>query len=364
MAELSILDARKCRWDFMALGAIIQRFDTGVVPMHLASRFERYCAGGEYNTAANLARAFRMRAAVATANVHYPPGWWVEEEVRKTGVEALYKWFPFDGVSGPRIANTYCDRGMGVRAPEVWYDRANEAAAMLAPGDFDWKDLFERQGARWLHSGGIFASLSRSTSSLIIEAMTAARRAGVVVSYDLNYRKKLWDASEGGAARALAVNREIVSHADVLFAGEEDLRVRLGIPGPGTAPVGEEQQTERLLVMIDKAREVFPRMSVLATTFRTVHSASRHGWKAVLWCDGRLHTSAEAELDIYDRVGSGDGFAAGLIYGLLSGAGPQEALQLGWAHGALLTTYPGDVTMARLDQVRSIAEGEGARVIR
>jgi 2-dehydro-3-deoxygluconokinase len=335
-----------------------------VVPLHLAGHFDRYCAGGEYNVAANLARAFRMRAAVATANVHYPPGWWVEEEMRKTGVEAIYKWFPFDGVSGPRIANTYSDRGMGVRAPEVWYDRANEAAALLAPGDFDWKDLFENQGVRWFHTGGIFASLSESTEKLIIEAMDAARRAGVVVSYDLNYRKKLWDARAGGHARALQVNREIVSRVDVLFAGEEDLRLRLGISGPDQGPSGEEREVERLLLTIEKARAAFPNMAMLAATFRTLRSASRHLWSAVLWNEGKLHESQQAELDIHDRVGSGDGFAAGLIYGLLSGQGPEAALRLGWAHGALLTTYPGDITMARLDQVQAIAEGRGARVTR
>jgi 2-dehydro-3-deoxygluconokinase len=364
MARLVIPDAQGRRWDFLALGAVIQRFDSGVVPLHLAQGFDRYCAGGEYNTAANLARAFRMRAAVATANVHYPPGWWVEEEVRKTGVEALYRWFAFDGVRGPRIANTYSDRGMGVRPPEVWYDRANEAAALLAPGDFDWKDLFQGQGVRWFHTGGIFASLSESTARLIIEAMKAARAAGVVVSYDLNYRKKLWDACEGGPARALKVNREIVSHVDVLFAGEEDLRERLGIAVPAGGAAGQKAETEKLLAAIEAARPVFPTLSALATTLRTLHSASRHGWKAVLWHEGKLHATGEAELDIYDRVGSGDGFASGLIAGLLGGRDPEAALRLGWAHGALLTTYPGDVTMARGDQVQALADGGGARVIR
>jgi 2-dehydro-3-deoxygluconokinase len=364
MAQLTIPDARRCRWDFLALGAIVQRFDSGLVPLHAADHFERHCSGGEYNPAANLARCFRMRTAVASANVHYPPGWWVESEVRKTGVEAQFKWFPYDGVRGPRIANTYSDRGIGVRPPEVWYDRANEAGALLKPGDFDWKDLFQVKGVRWFHSGGIFAALSPTSSALIVEAMDAARAAGAVVSYDLNYRKKLWDASEGGSARSLQVNREIVSRVDVLIGNEEDLQAGLGIPGPDVSARASKLETESFRQMIEKVRAAHPNVKMVATTLREVHSASRHGWKAVLWYDGKFHTSDEAALDVYDRIGSGDGFAAGLIYGFLTGQDPEAALRLGWAHGALLTTFPGDITMARLEQVQALAGGGGARVIR
>src|SRR5512142_782390 len=225
MAKLQIRPAEQATHDFLALGALVQRFDPGLVPLHEARSFERHCSGGEYNPAANLARCFRLRTAVASANVQYPPGWWVESEVRRMGVHAYFKWFPFDGVRGPRIANTYSDRGIGVRAPEVWYDRADEAGARLRPGDFDWKDLFGRVGVRWFHSGGIFAALSPTTSALIVEAMQAARAAGTVVSYDLNFRKKLWDASEGGAARALQVNQAIAPLVDVLIGNEEDLQL-------------------------------------------------------------------------------------------------------------------------------------------
>jgi 2-dehydro-3-deoxygluconokinase len=347
----------------MALGAVVQRFDPGLVPLHEAEHFERHCSGGEYNVAANLAKCFRMRTAVASACVRYPPGWFVETQVRKAGVEGHFKWFAYDGVGNPRIANTYSDRGLGVRAPEVWYDRANEAAARLKPGDFDWNNLFREQGVRWFHSGGIFASLSPTTSALIEEGMKAASAAGAVVSYDLNFRKKLWDASEGGSARATEVNRRIVANVDVLIGNEEDLQLGLGIPGPDVS-AHSALDASAFSAMIDKVRSKFPNIMAVATTMREVRSASRHGWKAVLWYDGRMHESPECELEVYDRIGSGDGFGAGLVYGFLTGLAPEKSLRLGWAHGALLTTYPGDITMARLEQVQAFAEGQGARVVR
>jgi len=364
MAKLSIPGAHGCRYDFLALGSIVQRFDPGVVPLHEAAHFDRYCSGGEYNPAANLAKCFGMRVAVASANVHYPPGWWIENEVKRAGVEAHFKWFPYDGVHGPRIANTYSDRGWGVRAPEVWYDRANEAGAMLAPGDFDWKDLFQVKRARWFHSGGIFASLSASSSALIIEAMTEAQSAGAVVSYDLNFRKKLWDATEGGSARAVEVNRRIASLVDVLIGNEEDLQLGLGVPGPDVSTRGKSHDTRAFQEVIGRVTAEHPNIKLVATSLREVHSASRHSWKAVMWYDGELHESAAVDLDVYDRIGGGDGFAAGLVYGLLMDKPPVDALRLGWAHGALLTTYPGDVTMARLEQVEALAAGGGARVVR
>jgi 2-dehydro-3-deoxygluconokinase len=288
----------------------------------------------------------------------------VESEVRRAGVDAHYKWFDYDGVNGPRIANTYSDRGMGVRPPEVWYDRANEAGAMLRPGDFNWKDLFQSHGVRWFHSGGIFASLSPGSSALIEEGMDVARSAGTITSYDLNFRKKLWDASEGGSARALEVNRRIAARADVLIGNEEDLQLALGIPGPDPSSRHSKLDTGTFHAMIEKVRGDFPGIKLIATTLRDVLSASRHLWKAVLWYDGRYYESEECELDVYDRIGSGDGFAAGLIYGLLTDQSPERALRIGWAHGALLTTYPGDISMARLDQVLAMAEGRGARVVR
>jgi 2-dehydro-3-deoxygluconokinase len=364
MSKIELRGTDTCRHDFLALGALVQRFDTGLVPLHEASQFERHCSGAEYNPAANLSKCFRMRAAVASAIVSYPPGWWIESEVRRAGVSAYFKWFPFDGVRGPRMANTYSDRGIGVRGPEVWYDRANEAGALLGPGDFDWRQIMERDGVRWFHSGGIFASLSPSTSALILEGMNAAHAAGTITSYDLNYRKKLWDASAGDSARALEVNRGIVSRADVLFGNEEDLQLGLGIAGPEVASPHSTLDARSFRAVIERARKDYPNLKVIATTLREVRSASRHAWKAILWYDGAFHETPEMELDVYDRIGGGDGFASGLIYGLLAGESPEAALRLGWAHGALLTTYPGDITMARLEQVRALAQGGGARVAR
>jgi 2-dehydro-3-deoxygluconokinase len=364
MSQLQFRSEDACRYDFVALGALVQRFDPGLVPLHEASQFDRHCSGAEYNPAANLAKCFRLRAAIASAIVQYPPGWWIEAEVRRAGVIGLYKWFPYDGVHGPRMANTYSDRGIGVRAPEVWYDRANEAGALLSPGDFDWRTVFEKDGVRWFHSGGIFASLSPTTSSLILEGMKAARAAGTVVSYDLNFRKKLWDASPGGSARALEVNRGIVSQVEVLIGNEEDLQLGLGIKGPEMASSHSGMDTGGFQAMIETTRRQYPNLKAVATTLRQVHSASRHTWKALLWYDGRFHETPAMDLDVHDRIGGGDGFAAGLVYGLMTGESPEASLRLGWAHGALLTTYPGDITMARLEQVRALAQGGGARVVR
>ena len=357
MRKLRVRSSGECSFDFVALGALVQRFDPGHIPLQEATHFERHCSGAEYNPAANLAKCFRMRTGIVTANVQYPPGWWIESEVRRAGVTGIYKWFPFDGVRGP-----WSDLGFGVRPPEVWYDRAEEAAALLTPEDFDWADIMN--GTRWFHSGGIYASLSERTCKTIVKATSAARTAGAVASYDLNFRKKLWEASPGGVKGAVEVNRTIVETMDVLIGNEEDLQLGLGIPSPELGAVGGSLDTEGFRSMIGKVSAEFPNLSAVATTLRHVQSASRHRWKAILWYDGKFYESDECELDVYDRIGGGDGFAAGLIYGLLNEEPPRDALQLGWAHGALLATYPGDITMARLEQVRALAKGGGARVIR
>jgi 2-dehydro-3-deoxygluconokinase len=277
------------------------------------------------------------------------------------GVKPFYKRFKHNGVTGPNMATVYSDRGQGVRAPVVFYNRANEAAAQLKPGDFDWETIFEG-GVRWFHSGGIFASLSETTGEVILEGMKAARAAGAVISFDLNYRAKLWNLW-GGEERAQSIVKRIVENVDLLVGNEEDLQLGLGIPGPEVA-AKSKLDPGAFLGMIDRVIEKFPRIKVVATTLREVHSTNRHRWGAVAWIDGGTYVSPICELDVYDRVGGGDGFASGLFYGLLAGEPEEEALNLGWAHGALLTTFPGDTTMATVDQVRAFAKGGSARIQR
>jgi 2-dehydro-3-deoxygluconokinase len=277
------------------------------------------------------------------------------------GVKPFYKRFKHDGATGPNMAAVYSDRGYGIRAPVVFYNRANEAAALLQPGDFDWNAIFGA-GVRWFHSGGIFAALSQTTPELIVEAMRAAKAAGAVVSFDLNYRAKLWNIS-GGPERAVAVIRRIVEHVDVLVGNEEDLQMGLGIPGPEVA-AKSKLDPSAFFGMIDRVVARHPQIKIVATTLREVHSTNRHSWGAVAWIDGQTYHSPTCQLDVLDRVGGGDGFASGFFYGLMTGEPPDEAIKLGWAHGALLTTFPGDTTMATLDQVRAFAKGGSARIQR
>jgi 2-dehydro-3-deoxygluconokinase len=277
------------------------------------------------------------------------------------GVKPFYKPFKHNGVNGPNMATVYSDRGQGVRAPVVFYNRSNEAAAQLKPGDFDWSAIMAG-GARWFHSGGIFAALSETTGEVIIEGIKAARAAGAVVSFDLNYRAKLWDIW-GGGARAQSVVQRIVENVDVLVGNEEDLQMGLGIPGPEVASKSKLDPSA-FFGTIDQVIKKYPQVKIVATTLREVHSTNRHSWGAVAWIDGKTYVSPTCELDVYDRVGGGDGFAAGFFYGLLTGEEPEEAVKLGWAHGALLTTFPGDTTMATVEQVRAFAKGGSARIQR
>ena len=348
-------------FDFLALGALVHRLDPGILPFRKASTCSVHVSGGEFNCAANLADCFRMRTAIATAMVEYPIGDLIAGQVRAMGVTPFYKKFAHDGVRGPNMAAVYSDRGFGVRGPIVYYNRCNEAAAHLRPGDFDWKQIFG-QGVRWFHSGGIFASLSETTSEVIIDGMEAAKAAGAVVSFDLNYREKLWRAA-GGAERARDVLARIVKHVDVLVGNEEDLQQGLGLPGPKVA-AKSKLDPSAFFGMIGRVVEQFPGMKAVATTLREVHSTNRHAWGAVAWVGGQTYQSPTRELDVYDRVGGGDGFASGFFYGLMSGAPPEEAVRLGWAHGALLTTFPGDTTMATLEEVRALATGGSARIQR
>lgn len=350
-------------FDFLALGALVHRLDPGIIPFRNASSFDIHVSGGEYNVAANLSSCFGQNTGVCAAMVDNGIGELIENRVREKGVKGIYKRFKHDGVRGPNMATVYSDRGQGVRAPVVFYNRANEAAAQLGAGDFDWDKIFA-DGVRWFHSGGIFAALSPTTSDVIIEGMKAAKAAGAVTSFDLNYRAKLWDTL-GGLEKGQEIIHNIIEHVDCVFGNEEDLQKGLGIEGPKVEEKAESKlNTKTFFTMIDRAVDKFPNIKLVATTLREVHSTNRHGWGAVLWLDGEQHVSPTCDLDVLDRIGGGDGFASGLIYGLLSGAEPKRALQLGWAHGALLTTFPGDVSLAKLPEVEAFAEGGSARVQR
>jgi len=347
--------------DFVSVGGLVHRLDPGIIPFRKATQCQIHVSGGEYNVAANLADCFRLQTGIATAMVNYPIGDLIAERVKAMGVKPFYKRFEHDGVTGPNMAAVYSDRGQGVRAPVVFYNRSNEAAARLKPGDFDWNAIFAG-GVRWFHSGGIFAALSETTGEVIVEGMQAAKAAGAVVSFDLNYREKLWSRC-GGHERALAVIGRIVKNADVLVGNEEDLQKGLGIPGPDVA-AQSKLDPSAFFAMIDRVIELHPQVKIVATTLREVHSTNRHSWSAVAWIDGQTCVAPTCELDILDRVGGGDGFASGFFYGLLAGEPPEQAVKLGWAHGALLTTFPGDTTMATLEQVRSFAKGGSARIQR
>jgi 2-dehydro-3-deoxygluconokinase len=347
--------------DFVSLGALVHRLDTGIIPFRKATECQIHVSGGEFNVAANLSDCFGLRTGIATAMVDYPIGDLIAERVRAMGVKPFYKRFKHDGVHGPNMATVYSDRGHGVRAPVVFYNRSNEAAAQLKPGDFNWKEIFAG-GVRWFHSGGIFAALSPTTSEVIVEGARAAKAAGAIVSFDLNYRAKLWNIC-GGHDQAVAVLDRIVRNVDVLVGNEEDLQMGLGIPGPEVA-AQSKLDPSAFFGMIEKVTKKHPQVKVVATTLREVHSTNRHSWGAVAWVNGQTFTSPTCELDVVDRVGGGDGYAGGFFYGLLTGEPPEEAVKLGWAHGALLTTFPGDTTMASVEQVRAFAKGGSARIQR
>ncbi len=360
MSELNI---RKddCELDFLSLGAMVHRLDPGLIPFRRARSAEIHVSGGEYNVSANLSDCFGLKTGIASAMVNYGIGELINNRVREMGVKPFYKHFEHDGVRGPNFATVYSDRGYGVRPPVVFYNRSNEAAALLKPGDFDWDNIFSK-GVRWFHSGGIFAALSDTTSEVIIEGMQAAKKHGAVNSFDLNYRAKLW-APIGGLKNAQSVLRKVVSNVDALIGNEEDLQLGLGIKGPEVS-AKSKFDTSTFFMMIERVVKEFPNIKMVATTLREVESANKHQWGAVLWYNGKIFETPRAELTVLDRIGGGDGFATGLIYGLINGRDPQEALKLGWAHGALLTTFPGDTTMARLPEVEAFAKGGSARVQR
>jgi 2-dehydro-3-deoxygluconokinase len=347
--------------DLVSIGALVNRLDPGIIPFRKAQEFQIHVSGGEFNVAANLSDCFGMNTGIVTAMVDYPIGDLISERVRAMGVKPFYKRFKHNGVNGPNMATVYSDRGQGVRPPVVFYNRANEAGALLKPDDFDWTAIFSG-GVRWFHSGGIFASLSETTGEVIIEGMKAAKKAGAIVSFDLNFRAKLWNIW-GGEKKAVDIIARIIENVDVLVGNEEDLQKSLGILGQDVESKSKLDPTA-FFGMIDKIVKKHPQVKAVATTLREVHSTNHHSWGAVAWVNGKTYVSPACELSVVDRVGGGDGFASGFFYGLLVGETPDEAVKLGWAHGALLTTTPGDTSMVTVEQVRAFAQGGSARIQR
>ncbi len=347
--------------DLVSIGALVNRLDPGIIPFRKAHEFQIHVSGGEFNVAANLSDCFGMNTGIATAMVDYPIGDLINERVRAMGVKTFYKRFKHNGVNGPNMATVYSDRGQGVRPPVVFYNRANEAGALLKSGDFDWNAIFAG-GVRWFHSGGIFASLSETTGEVIIEGMKAAKKSGAVISFDLNFRAKLWNIW-GGEKKAVETIARIVENVDVLVGNEEDLQKGLGIPGQDVESKSKLDPTA-FFAMIDEVIKKHPNVKAVATTLREVRSTNHHTWGAVAWVNGKTYVSPTCELTVVDRVGGGDGYAAGFFYGLLAGETPEESVKLGWAHGALLTTTPGDTTMVTAEQVRAFARGGSARIQR
>jgi 2-dehydro-3-deoxygluconokinase len=362
---MRIRDGKNVRWDLVSLGVVMLRLDPGESRIHTARSFNVWEGGGEYNVARGLRRCFGMRTAIATALVDNPVGRLLEDLMLQGGVDtSLVRFSEFDGVgSYSRNALNFTERGFGPRAAVGCSDRGHTAASQLRPNDFDWTDIFGAQGARWLHTGGIFCALSGTTQLVARDAMHSARAHDVRVSYDLNYRPSLWK-SFGGQERAREVNRELMPLVDVLFGNEEDFSAALGFQVPNTDASYAELDTSNFRRMIRDVVQMFPNISTIATSLRTAKSASVNGWGGMLYHKGEFFEVAQREIEILDRVGGGDSFASGILYGLLAERGPQFALECGVAHGALAMSTPGDTSTASLSEVRRAMAGSSARIER
>jgi len=362
---LTIRPKETCRWDLISLGEVMLRFDPGDRRVSTARMFEVSEGGGEYNVARGLKRCFGLDTAIVTAVVDNPVGRLLQDLIYQGGVDqSLVKWIAYDGV-GRQVRNglNFTERGFGVRAAVGCSDRGHTAISQTKPGDFDWDHIFGRLGARWFHTGGIFCALSESTPLVAKEAMQAAKRHGVMVSYDLNYRESLLKAI-GGMKKAHSVNRELAPLVDVMIGNEEDFSAALGFEVPGMNEHVSEFNVEGFKRMIEAVVREFP-FHVVATTLRKAKTATRNDWSAICYQGGEFHEATNREdLEIYDRVGGGDSFASGLIYGFLSGKPASWAVECGAAHGALAMTTPGDTTMATLQEVTNLMKGIGARIAR
>ena len=368
MARLQLRPADECMWDCVSLGEIMLRLDPGDGRVRTTRQFQVWEGGGEYNVTRGLKRCFGMRTAVVTGIVDNEVGRLLEDLIFQGGVDARHvKWVPYDGIGRKtRVGLNFTERGYGVRAARGCSDRGHTAASQLKAGDIDWKKIFAEEGARWFHCGGIFAALSETTPDVAREAMQAAHDAGTIVSYDLNYRASLWQ-DIGGQARAREVNRDLAGLIDVMIGNEEDFSAALGfeVEGVDLHAGADKLDPSKFAAMIETVVAAYPNFAAVATTLRNAKTATVNDWGAVLWCDGEFHEAVQRPvLEIFDRVGGGDSFASGLIYGFLSGKTPAEAVNYGAAHGALAMTTPGDTTMATLDEVEKVMKGGSARVAR
>jgi 2-dehydro-3-deoxygluconokinase len=363
---LNIKPKSDCRWDLISLGEVMLRLDPGDGRIATTRVFQCWEGGGEYNVARGLKRCFGLETAVVTALADNPVGRLIQDLIYQGGVDQSHvRWVKYDGV-GRTVRNglNFTERGFGVRAALGCSDRGHTAASQLKPDDMDWDYIFGKEGARWFHTGGIFAALSETTPLVACEAMRVAKQFGTVISYDLNYRDSLWKGI-GGQGKAQEVNRQLAPHVDVMLGNEEDFTAALGFKVEGLDQDYSELNVTNFRRMIEQAVQQFSNFKVVATTLRSAKTASRNDWGAVCYCDGQLYQARTREdLEIFDRVGGGDSFASGLIYGFLAGKGPQWAVECGAAHGALAMTTPGDTTMATLSEVQKIMKGAGARVER
>jgi 2-dehydro-3-deoxygluconokinase len=363
--SLKIKSASDCKYDQISLGEVMLRLDPGETRVRVAREFKVWEGGGEYNTSRGLRKCFGLRTAVCTAFVDNEVGHLVEDFIMQGGVATDFiKWREDDGI-GRTVRNglNFTERGFGIRGAVGVPDRGNTAASQLKPGDFNWDDIFGKQGVRWFHTGGIFAALSESTAQITVEAVKAANKHGTIVSYDLNYRPSLWKTI-GGLKKAQEVNREIAKYVDVMIGNEEDFTASLGFAVKGAEDL-KHIETGAFKAMIETAVKEFPNFKVAATTLRHVHTATVNDWSAILWHDGKFHESRQyPRLEILDRVGGGDSFASGLQFGFLSKNDPQAAVDYGAAHGAFASTTPGDTSMATQKEVEKLMKGGSARVVR
>jgi 2-dehydro-3-deoxygluconokinase len=368
MAEeiLNIRPASECKWDCVSFGEVMLRFDPGFGRVRTARQFTVWEGGGEYNVARAMRKCWGKRASVVTALPINDLGWLVEDFILQGGVDTSHIiWRAFDGIGkNTRVGLNFTEKGFGIRAALGCSDRANSAASQIKPGEVDWERLFGEEGVRWFHTGGIFAALAPNTSEAVIEAVEAARKHGTIVSYDLNYRPSLWK-SQGGKEGAQRVNRKIAQYVDVMLGNEEDFTACLGFAVEGLDEHISAIDPANFKKMIATAVKAFPNFKVAATTLRNAKTASFNDWGAVIWAGEQFYEAPMREnLEIYDRVGGGDGFASGLAYGFLEGKGPQAAVEYGAAHGALAMTTPGDTSMVNVKEVEAVMKGKGARVVR